>query len=377
MKASMQDVNGYNILVVDDNSVNRKMIETVLGREGYHVLAACDGPEARRIAGDEKPDLILLDIRMPGEDGFDVIRALKNRAATASIPVIFLSGIDEIDSKLAGFDLGAVDYITKPFHPQEVLARVRLHLKLSIATNSLVADQAEKLRQVKEAHSALLPAPQSYPDARVGVFFLSLNEAGGDFYEILPISKDIFGYFVADFAGHDIRTSYLTAAVKALLRQNCTPAYHPAESLKIINDVLVEILPEGNYLTACYVHLNRRTMQMTILNAGHPPPVFVPRSGVSRLIPMSGDLLGIFRDVSFGRKTLTVARGDRLFLYSDGVVDMNGSRRPWTGNVNDMVALCAATAKTPIGDAPDSIIRSLRKTDNAFSDDAVILGFEV
>ncbi|MBW2100992.1 MAG: response regulator, partial [Deltaproteobacteria bacterium] len=129
----------FSILAVDDNPSNLKLLEVSLGKEGYRILTAADGPSAREIAATEKPDLILLDIIMPGENGFDVIKHLKSNSATASIPVIFLTGINEIDYKLAGFKLGAVDYITKPFHPLEVLARVRLHLKLSIATNSLIA----------------------------------------------------------------------------------------------------------------------------------------------------------------------------------------------------------------------------------------------
>ena len=95
----------------------------------------------------------------------------------------------------------------------------------------------------------------------------------GDFYDILSISDRITAYFVADFSGHDIQISYMTASVKALLAQNCTPVYSPAESMKMINDVLVEIMPDGKYLTACYMHLNRATHKLTIINAGHPPVV--------------------------------------------------------------------------------------------------------
>jgi len=241
----------FSILAVDDNPLNLRLLETTLTKEGYRVLSSKEGPLARDLAVREKPDLILLDIKMPGEDGFEVIKNLKNNPATAAIPVIFLTGVSEINAKLFGFELGAVDYITKPFHPREVLARVRLHLKLSIATNSLISSQAEKLKQVSEAQTAMLTTPESQPDALFGVCFLSLQEAGGDFYEVLSISKDIFGFFVADFSGHDIKTGYLTSSVKALLKQNSTPIYQPGESIQMINDVLVEILPEDKYLTAC------------------------------------------------------------------------------------------------------------------------------
>ncbi|MBU2452169.1 MAG: response regulator, partial [Proteobacteria bacterium] len=212
----------YTVLAVDDNLLNLKLIEKSLSKEGYRIFSANNGPDARAIAVKEQPDLIILDIEMPGENGFDVIKKLKDNIKTNSIPVIFLTGVIEVDSKLKGFDLGAVDYITKPFHPLEVLARVRIHLKLSIATNSLIADQASKLRQVTEAQVAMLPTPEENPDALFGVYYKSLEEAGGDFYDILNISDKITGYFVADFSGHDIKISYMTASVKALLAQNCT-----------------------------------------------------------------------------------------------------------------------------------------------------------
>ena len=183
------------ILVVDDNPLNVKMLETPLAKEGYKILTANDGPAARATALEEIPDLILLDIQMPGETGFDVIKFLKGKATTASIPVLFLTGVSEIDSKLEGFELGAVDYITKPFHPLEVIARVRLHLKLSIATNSLIKSQADKLRQLTEAQTAMLTTPEQHPEAKFGVHYLALHEAGGDFYEIVANCSNlpIFG----------------------------------------------------------------------------------------------------------------------------------------------------------------------------------------
>ncbi|MCD4741709.1 MAG: response regulator, partial [Desulfobacteraceae bacterium] len=155
----------FTILAVDDNLLNLKLIEKSLEKEGYRVISAINGPLARQLAVEEKPDLILLDIQMPGENGFEVIQRLKDNSETNSIPVIFLTGVREVDYKLKGFKLGAVDYIIKPFHPLEVLARVRIHLKLSIATNSLILEQAQKLDQVTVAQTSMLPTPKDLPDA--------------------------------------------------------------------------------------------------------------------------------------------------------------------------------------------------------------------
>ncbi len=373
----MGNPQAYSVLAVDDNLLNLKLIEKSLSKEGYSVFSADNGPEARAIALNEKPDLILLDIEMPGESGFDVIEKLKDNSETNSIPVIFLTGVIEVAAKLKGFELGAVDYITKPFHPLEVLARVRIHLKLSIATNSLIADQAGKLRQVTEAQAAMLPSPEDNPAAMFGVYYRALEEAGGDFYDILDISENIKGYFVADFSGHDIKTSYMTASVKALLAQNCTPVYSPAESMRMVNDVLVEILSEGKYLTACYVHLNRTTRKMTIINAGHPPVVWVPEEGEPCLIKSRGDILGMFKDPHFGIQTIDVSPGDKFFLYSDGLVESAENKITWESGADSLLPVCRQVADVSYQSAPEKLVNFIFG-ENAFpEDDVVVLCIEV
>lgn len=371
------ETRGYSILAVDDNPVNLAYISTVLSKEGYTVYKAKDAASAKIAAVQKRPDLILLDIIMPGEDGFSVIKYLKNHSATTSIPVIFLTGQSELESKLTGFELGAVDYIIKPFQALEVLARVRLHLKMSIATNSLIASQAAKLKQIKEAQKSMLASPDMMPDARFGVYYKAMEEAGGDFYEVLKISENIFSYFVADFSGHDIKTSYMTSSVKALLRQNCNTVYQPMESMKMINDVLSEILPDGKYLTASYVRLNRRTRQVVIVSCGHPPVVYVPVSGEARLVTLEGDILGLFKDVYFGSEIIDARIGDRFYLYSDGVTESSKRKVMWSEGAKIFAEACAGAKDTEITEAPKRIISMLFGNDLIPEDDMVILGFEV
>lgn len=370
-------VDAYSILVVDDNLLNLKLIEKVLTKEGYNTLLSDNGPDARRIAAQEHPDLILLDIEMPDEDGFEVIEKLKNDPATVTIPVLFLTGVSEVDVKLKGFELGAVDYIVKPFHPEEVLARVRIHLKLSIATNSLVHEQARKLRQITQAQNALLPRPEDFPNAGFSVFYRPLEEAGGDFYDILNISNQITGYFLADSSGHDIEISYTTASVKALLAQNCTPLYSPCESMKMINDVLVEILPEDKYLTACYMHLNRGTRIMTLVNAGHPPVIYMPKGKKPFFIKVPGDILGMFTDAAFGIKRFSVNEGDRFFLYSDGIVESKEKKISWVAGVQRLLSVFEGVGQINLSHLPNTLISRIFNGYPMPEDDIVLLCIEV
>jgi len=373
----METKQPFTVLAVDDNLLNLKLMEKVLVKEGYRVIMAVDGVSARAISVSEKPDLILLDIQMPGGDGFEVIRFLKENPVTGEIPVIFLTGESDIASKLRGFSLGAVDYITKPFHPLEVLARVAIHLKLSIATNSLIANQARKLRQLTEAQHSMLPLPEDFPGAKFGVYYRALEEAGGDFYDILNISDNIVGYFVADFSGHDIKTSYMTASVKALLAQNCNLVYSPLESMKMINDVLVEIISDNNYLTACYVRLNRNTGSLFIISAGHPPVIHVPLGKDPEVIRVDGDILGMFKDARFGIHHMVVSPGDRLFIYSDGLVESVKQKINWSTGAEVLVAKLNEIRDVPFLEAPGALVSTLFEGQTAPEDDVVVLCVEV
>jgi two-component system, NtrC family, sensor kinase len=126
------------ILVVDDEPLNTKMVAALLTREGYRVLEAQSGTEAL-LKAKENPDLILLDIMMPVLDGIETCRLLKNKETIKDIPVIFLSALQDFKTKVIGFNLGGVDYINKPFHREELLARVKTHL--------IIREQELRLRE--------------------------------------------------------------------------------------------------------------------------------------------------------------------------------------------------------------------------------------
>jgi DNA-binding NtrC family response regulator len=147
-----------SVLVVDDTPTNVKVLVEMLGREGYRVLVAREGESALEQARYARPLVILLDVMMPGVDGFEVCRRLKGHAATAEIPVIFMTALGELEDKVRGFDAGGADYVVKPFEHQEVLARVRTHahmrrlqLALSQANSHLEQKVSERTAELKGA----------------------------------------------------------------------------------------------------------------------------------------------------------------------------------------------------------------------------------
>ena len=119
-----------NILIVDDKLENLKVLESTLIEQGYTVRKAINGSMALMGANAEPPDLILLDIKMPDMDGYEVCRQLKDNSKTKDIPVIFLSALDDILDKVRAFEVGGIDYITKPFQAEEILVRVQNQLKI-------------------------------------------------------------------------------------------------------------------------------------------------------------------------------------------------------------------------------------------------------
>jgi signal transduction histidine kinase len=143
--------NGF-ILIVDDNPTNLSVLSEALASEGLRFRVAVDGESAIAQAQRNQPELILLDVQMPGINGFETCRRLKANPATQNIPIIFTTALADTESKIKGFSLGAVDYIPKPFSQEEVIARVRVHLQLKQLTQSLeqqVRDRTDALQQAQ------------------------------------------------------------------------------------------------------------------------------------------------------------------------------------------------------------------------------------
>lgn len=144
-----------NILAVDDTPASLKLLSDILKTEGYEVRSAINGELALNAAIGNPPELILLDIRMPEMDGFEVCRRLKAHPETRTVPVIFVSALSETDDKVQGFKLGAVDFVTKPYQREELLARVRTHLEINRLRNHLAELVEERTQELRESEKKL------------------------------------------------------------------------------------------------------------------------------------------------------------------------------------------------------------------------------
>ncbi|MEM8806256.1 MAG: response regulator [Cyanobacteria bacterium P01_G01_bin.38] len=167
--------NDISILIVDDNPTNLQVLSEAIDSHRWTVLLAVDGESAIEQSEYAQPDLILLDVMMPGIDGFETCRRLKANAKTCTIPVIFMTALSETSNKVQGLELGAVDYITKPFQQEEVLARVNLHLKLH-HLNRHLESQNEQLHQSEAQLQQLAQELEHRVEARTVELSTSLDQ---------------------------------------------------------------------------------------------------------------------------------------------------------------------------------------------------------
>ncbi|MBK8884161.1 MAG: response regulator [Bacteroidales bacterium] len=152
----MIDNKSVNILIVDDSIDNLKVVGSILLERGYNIFVSNDGESALKTLGLNKIDLVLMDIIMPGMDGFEVCIKMKSNPDTQHIPVIFLSAKIETEDVVRGFEVGGVDYVTKPFHKQELLARVDTHVRLKKTYDYLDEWRKEAVKSRDHYMSVLL-----------------------------------------------------------------------------------------------------------------------------------------------------------------------------------------------------------------------------
>jgi len=316
-----------SILLVDDNPANLQVLFQTLGTLGCKLLIAKNGEGALAIAHKARPDLILLDIMMPGIDGFEVCRRLKADLATAKIPVIFLSALDETADKVRGLQLGAVDYVSKPFQPEEVIARVNTHLTIHRLNGEVQhqRDQLEhELKVVSQLQRNLLP--ERLPDIdglKLAVHYETSRYAGGDYYDIVVLPNGRWGFLVADAEGHSAPAAVMMAMTCALFRSCSNGDDKSGRMLSYINENLCKVNKES-FVTAIYGDYDPRSKTFRISRAGHPLPILY-RSSERKAMEVSCPgvfAMGLEPFPPVPVTEVSLEPGDRLLLYTDGVSEL-------------------------------------------------------
>lgn len=332
------------VLVADDSRVNRSLLKGILSRHGFEVLEAADGEAALVTARETLPELILLDIDMPLLDGFGVCSELKKHAETAEVPIIFLSSFDESEQKIKGLELGAADYVTKPFDRGEVLARVRTQLRVLHLTRSLRDANRELLRQrqsldddlhaAAEIQRSLLPDLGAEPSLRADWRFRPCSSIGGDMFNRLRLNSRQTAFYIVDVAGHGVPSALVSISVNHRLSQawlaeqggdGSPVALSPSRVLRRL-DFEYPIERFNRFFTIAYLLLDTVSGRLSYSCAGHPPPMVLRRDGSVRRLEEGGPPIGLGEYLDFEEGEVRLDPGDRLVLYTDGVVEAPDGR---------------------------------------------------
>ena len=321
----MTDLSDSRILIVDDVKANIDALVLAL-RDEYKLSVALNGESALRSAEKNPPDLVLLDILMPGLDGYEVCRRLRASPPTREVPVMFLSSLEDVVNKARGFEVGGNDYLTKPFEVLEVKARVRSLLKAKAYSDAVKEKMANELRIAREIQLGILPADVSTCTRGTGLDIHALLEpaqqVGGDLYEVLRAGEDRVVVMVGDVSGKGVPAALFMAVTTTLLRVLARDLERPEEILLRVNDALAAQNPRNMFVTLCCAVFQPRARKVTCASAGHPSPVLL-RSGHAPSLPFlsTGMVAGILPGTEAPSQSLDLEPGDTLVFYTDGVTE--------------------------------------------------------
>src|SRR5262245_9822665 len=293
---AVKELSECRVLVVDDVKANVDMLVEAL-RGDYKLSVALGGEAALRAVQKSPPDLLLLDIVMPDIDGYEVCRRLRADPATRELPVMFLSSLEDVKDKAKGFELGANDYLTKPFEILEVKARVNSLLKAKAYADAVKAAQERDLAIAREIQLGLLPSDFAARSSGTGwdvhAVIGPARHVGGDLFEVLRVSEERMVLAVGDVCGKGITAALFMAVAVTLLRTLARQCQTPDEILRRLNDELAAQNPRGMFLTI--VCLSVSGGKVTCSNAGHHTSMLVGTGAAPRAVfPSSGTLLGLF-----------------------------------------------------------------------------------
>ena len=342
----MNQIEGNNsttVLVVDDNTKNLQVLGGLLKKEGMSVEFATNGNAALSWLNKKSFDLVLLDIMMPGMDGFEVCSIIKSNPLVCDIPIIFITAKTDTASIIQGFKSGGVDYITKPFIPNELIARVISHVNIKKSKEKIVSYLNEielKNRNIRDSivyakniQKAVLNTSfskiGSYPE--IFILYLPKDIVSGDFYWYYKIN-DIFILAVMDCTGHGVPGAFMSILGTTLLNEIVLhdKILDPAEILEHLRVRLIETLGQNNESATIKDGIeggviSYNTTECILNYSGSFNPLIHIHQNILSKINADRIPIGFYeRVIKFTVKTIKIKKGDIIYLFSDGYIDQFG-----------------------------------------------------
>ena len=371
------------VLVVDDNEDNRDVLARRITRMGHEVVEAANGRVALQKLESLAFDLVLLDIMMPEMNGFQVLAHTHGDARWRHIPVVVISALDDMDSVVKCIELGAEDYLFKPFNAVLLSARVRACLERKWLRDQeqayLTAMQQEMLlgRQIQaDFMPATLPQLAGW---EIAARFRPAYEVAGDFYDVFQLPRDRLGLLLGDVSGKGVGAALFMALTRSLLRAFSDD--DAASSLDVLNAVRLTnryILRHHQQRTSMFATvffgvLETQTGTLNYINAGHLPPILSRPDGRVDLLSPTGPLVGVTEDIPFDTQQAILSPGDILLVCTDGITEAMDARHDVFGSDRLLALLDEGAPSAPVLlEQVEAAVRA-HVSAEAFSDDVTML----
>lgn len=328
------------ILIVDDAVDNLHVLLGIL-KDGWDVQAATSGAKALKLAHrSPQPDIILLDVVMPELDGYQTFVSLREDPVTQNIPVIFVTGLVDSDDQVMALDMGAADYIMKPFVAKLVRARLRNHLELKLHRDALEEAVQQRTRELMEADSfrqkvqaelevakrlqlSMLPATVFHHQGwELGCLLQAARAVGGDLYDYFFHNDKRLFFVTGDVSDKGVPAALFMVRVSTLLRTLAPSATDPGELLRLMNDHLCQDNQACMFVTMVCGLLDLETGEVWLASGGHEPPLQLRKGGPARYLEVEGGpALGLCPGAVFSNHRFLLEAGESLLLYTDGVTE--------------------------------------------------------
>ncbi|MET3197990.1 fused response regulator/phosphatase [Bacillus cereus] len=325
-----------SILIVDDNPVNIFVIEKILKQAGYQDLVSLNsaqelfeyiqfGEDSSRY---NEIDLILLDIMMPEIDGLEVCRRLQKEEKFKDIPIIFVTALEDANKLAEALDMGAMDYITKPINKVELLARMRVALRLKSELN-WHKEQEENLRNeldlATQVQRNLLSSPLREDYIKIEASYLPSFKLAGDMYYWYKIDENRYGIILLDVMGHGISASLVCMFISSVLRETIKSLIDPELVIKDLNKYMTLLHNENDdipyYFTAIYLVVDTEKRTIEYVNAGHPSGyVLVDETNMVEL-NRGSCAVGFFDEIKVKKTVIPFEKNAQIVLFTDGVLE--------------------------------------------------------
>jgi sigma-B regulation protein RsbU (phosphoserine phosphatase) len=337
MKTEMRDAS--QLLIADDEAVSRELLARALSAIGYICRESASALEALELVHKEAPALLLVDFKMPGLDGAQMLQQLRADPdpQIAQIPVIMMTGHEEHEVRC--LEAGADDFVTKPINIAVLHARIETQLRLHSMRVQLQkqSEEAEAWRRNFEqdlaaarlTQQSLIPQkPPKIPGWEVATSYQPVIEVGGDIYGWIGMKDRRLLFWIADAAGHGASAALLTTLAKLLFHHGSVEHETPTAIMEAVNNDFRGIFAGRSFMTAMCVALDPESGRASVVGAGHPP-LLVSRFGRgTETVPSSAPPLGLMERPNLAETIVDLARGDAFVLYTDGLFGCESADRP-------------------------------------------------